>query len=175
MEKNQNEMSIKIRPRYVAFLCRLIRQNRQTRRRLRLEHGGHLELIRMVRVSPSFAVQRASTLSVTVQDRDDFVHVVGDQRIDRQSRTNEAGLAHVIEQVKERIPKSLQVQEEDWLVAPADLLPGQLFDHFFECAAATGQCHESISVVEEVHLAVVEILRHLEIHALNIRLLLFYE
>ena len=49
-----------------------------------------------------------------------------------------AHVAHVIDQLQERLPEAVDVGEQDRLGVAAELLPGQLLDQFFQRADAAG-------------------------------------
>ena len=82
------------------------------------------------------------------QLRQDLVRPLRDQQRDAELEPDEIECAHVIEQGAERIPEALDVQDQDRLLVPAELRPGELLDQFLQRADAAGQRHEGVGAVE---------------------------
>ncbi|KAG0732146.1 hypothetical protein G6F23_014608 [Rhizopus arrhizus] len=67
----------------------------------------------------------------------------------------EALLHHAIDHADQRCIEAIHIEERAWLVADAQLAPGQHLEDFFHCPEAAGQGHEAIGQVEHARLALV--------------------
>ncbi len=81
-----------------------------------------------------------------------------DQKLDAAGRgRDKSEPAHVIDQHQQRVPKAIDVGNQDRLLVPAELRPGHLLDELLERAEAARQGDERIRPIEHGAFAFVHV------------------
>jgi hypothetical protein len=92
-----------------------------------------------------------------LQLRHDFLGGARHQIFERERRVDETHLAHVIEQLDQRLPETVDVGQQHRLLVPAELRPRQLLDQLLQRADAAGQGDEGVGAVEHDLLALMHV------------------